>query len=115
MSDRIEIRGLRAETIVGVHAHERTAPRALVIDLELDTDLRVSGASDEIADTVDYDALAEKVRAAVATASHKLIETIAHDVAKVCLGTPNVRQVTVTIHKPGAVTGCDDVAVRITR
>jgi FolB domain-containing protein len=115
MPDRIEIRGLRVQTIVGVRDDERLAMRTLLIDLEIDTDLRVPGASDDIKDSVDYDRLAQRVREVVSGSAHRLVEKVAEDVAKACRDTPNVRQVTVTVHKPGAVADCDDVAVTITR
>ncbi len=115
MSDHIRLRGLRVQAVVGHLAEERLAPRTLLIDLDVFADLRPPGASDSIVDAVDYDALAKKVRAAVEAASRHLIEAVAEDVAAACLSTMGVRTVIVTVHKPGAIPDCDDIAVQITR
>lgn len=114
-SDRIVLRGIGAKGVVGVHAWERTAPRDLRIDVELAADLRVAGASDDLRDTLDYDALVQAVRARVAAAPRSLIEAVAEDVASVCRSDPRVTGVVVTVHKPGAVPGVDDVAVTVSR
>lgn len=115
MSDRIEIHGLEVSATVGVREDERLAPRRLTVDVSLDVDVRDPGASDRIEDTVDYDALARRIRDDLAGTSHRLIERVAEDVARICRESPLVRSATVTVHKPGAVPGCGDVSVRITR
>ncbi|MCG3133653.1 MAG: Dihydroneopterin aldolase [Planctomycetes bacterium] len=115
MSDRIEIHGLEVTCVVGVRDDERAAPRRLLVDVSLDVDLRDPGASDRLGDTVDYDALSRRIRDEVCASQHLLIERVAEDVARICRDSPLVRAVTVAVHKPGAVPGCGDVSVKITR
>lgn len=114
-ADRIMLRGIAARVLVGVYAFEREATRPLTFDLELACDLSAAGASDDVADTLDYDAAAAVVHAVCAELAPQLIETLAETVAARLLAMPRVAAATVTVHKPGAVTGVEDVAVRITR
>ena len=62
-SDEIRLSGLRLETVLGVREDERTAPRAVVADVRLFLDLGPAARSDDLADTVDYAALADRLRA----------------------------------------------------
>jgi dihydroneopterin aldolase len=116
-ADRIELRGLRVRGHHGVFDHERRDGQDFVLDLVLWTDLAGAGASDDLADTVDYGALAEAAAAVVEGPPRSLIEAVAADVASVVLDDPRVAGVEVVIHKPQAPIArpFDDVAVRITR
>ena len=114
-TDRIVLHGIVADTIVGVHEHERNTPRPVSVDLELACDLTSAARSDDLKDTVDYAGIAGRVRDRCAATSHKLIEALAGDIADLCLADPRVRAVTVTLRKPGAVPGVQDVAVVLER
>ena len=46
--DTVFIQSLHIETIIGVHAFEQNAPRPLLIDLEMGTDIREAASSDRI-------------------------------------------------------------------
>ncbi|MCD2194033.1 dihydroneopterin aldolase [Actinomycetospora endophytica] len=116
-ADRIELRGLRVRGHHGVFDHERRDGQDFVLDLVLWTDLTAAGASDDLADTVDYGALAEAAAAVVEGPPRSLIEAVAADVAAAVLSDPRVAGVEVELHKPQAPIArpFDDVAVRITR
>lgn len=115
MSDRVEISGLRVECVIGVDDSERLAPQPVEIDITLDVDLAAAGASDDIADAVDYRSLTEAVVSAVQVSSYQLIEALATRVAEVCLADDNVEAVDVTLKKPGALPMADYAAVAIRR
>ena len=76
-ADRIELRGLTVRGHHGVFDHERRDGQDFVLDLVLDVDLAKAGASDDLADTVDYGALAEGAAAVVAGPPRRLIEAVA--------------------------------------
>jgi hypothetical protein len=61
MSDRIELRGLRALGLCGILPEEGSRAQPLEVDLEIDADLSVPGASDELGDTIDYSAVCAMV------------------------------------------------------
>lgn len=113
--DRIRLTGIAARALVGVYDFERKASRPLRFDLEIGCDLSAAGASDAVADTLDYDAAASIVHAVCAELTPQLIETLAETVASRLLAMPRVATVTVTVHKPGAVLGVEDIAVSVTR
>ena len=115
MPDRIELRGIAAEALVGVFEHERHAKRPVFVDLGLTCDLGAAAASDRLEDTVDYFALTQRVRERCGASSYRLIEALAGDIAATCLANPRVLAVTVTVHKPGAVDGVGGIAVVLYR
>lgn len=94
------VRGLRVEAGIGVHDHELGLLQTLVIDVGLDL-----GAHpvERLADTVNYERVAEAARAIVAEGHVGLVETFAERLALDCLKDPRVRRVTVRIEKPGAL------------
>lgn len=113
MSDRIELTGLR---VMGRHGDldgEREVDQPFVVDVVLYLDLAPAGASDDLADTVDYGVVAETVRAVVAGESHRLIEKVAQRVAESVLSHPRVERVEVTVHKPEAPIGVPFRDVRV--
>lgn len=117
MTDRIELRGLEVLARHGVLDHEKVEPQAFRVDLVVFMDLGAAGASDDLADTVDYGRLAQEAHDLVANESHQLIETVADRLALQVLGDTRVERVVVTVHKPDAPIpfGFDDVAVIIDR
>ena len=115
MSDRIVLRDIEAEALVGVFEWERLTKRPLRIDLELGCELGAAAASDCLEDTVDYAALTARVRERCAASSYRLIEALAGDIASVCLDDARVKSVGVTVRKPGAVAGVGEVSVVLQR
>ncbi len=117
MTDRIAVRGLRAVGHHGVYAEEREKGQPFVVDIMLEVDTQQAASSDDVADTVHYGELAQRVVAVVAGEPVNLIETLAHRIADVCLADDRVEEVEVTVHKPEAPVGVPfgDVAVSIVR
>lgn len=117
-SDRIELRGLRVVGRVGVLPFERDADQPLELDLDLAVDLAAAGASDDLADTVDYGAVCDAAVAA-ATAGHvALLERLAARVAEAALAVdPRITAVTVAVRKlrPPVPHDLATSGVRITR
>lgn len=113
--DRIHIRDLRVRCIIGIYPEERRAKQEIEINLLLFADLRPAGASDNIADTVDYKSVKKAVVAHVEVSECLLVERLAQEIADICLAVPGVQKVQVTVDKPGALRFARSVAVEITR
>jgi dihydroneopterin aldolase len=115
--DQIALTGLTVFGRHGVYAHERENGQEFTIDLRLQLALADAAASDDVADTVHYGELAEKVAAVVAGEPVNLIETLASRIADVALADPRVHFVSVTVHKPHApiALSFSDVAVTVNR
>ena len=113
--DTVFLRGLAVEAVIGVHAWEQQLPRKLLIDLELAADAARAARSDRVADALDYAAVAAAVRAHAQASRHALLETLADGLATLLrekFGAPWLR---LTIRKPGAVAGVEDIGVTIER
>ena len=117
MSDRILISGLREMGVHGVLAEEQVRAQPFQVDLELIVDLAPAGASDALADTVDYGGLCDAVRRIVAEEHHQLLERLAARIADVCRADPRVQGVVVEVRKlqPPVAGQLDHVGVRIER
>jgi dihydroneopterin aldolase len=114
MADRIELRGLKVRGNHGVFDHERTDGQDFIVDVILWVDSRIAAATDDLADTVDYGALAQTAHDIIAGTPRNLIETVAAEIADtVMLETEQVAACEVTLHKPSAPIPLtfDDVAV----
>jgi dihydroneopterin aldolase len=124
-TDQIELAGLRVMASVGVLPEERSRRQPLELALVLTADLAPAGASDALADTVDYGAVADAVVAACAQRHYDLLERLAQVVADAALSEgrsdgeagARVAEVTVTVRKlrPPVAHDLALAGVRITR
>ena len=117
MSDRIALRGLRVRGRHGVLPEERRDGQVFVVDAVLTVDTRPAAVSDDLALTVDYAALAQRLADVVAGEPVDLLETLAARLASVCLADVLVAEVELTVHKPEAPVGLPfgDVSVTVVR
>ena len=116
--DRIELRGLRVLGVHGALPEEQDRAQPFEIDLDVEADLSVAGASDHLSDTVDYGAVAAVVAAVVGGQRFRLLERLAQRVAdEVTTADPRIRAVTVTVRKlrPPVPVDLTSAGVRITR
>ena len=114
MTDRIALTGLRVRGFHGVLPEEREQGQLFVVDVVLELDLRPAAASDDVADTVDYGELANRLGAVGAGEPVDLIETLAERLAAVCLADRRVHRAEVTVHKPDAPIALSFEDVRVT-
>ena len=96
----VAIRGLEAFGHHGVLAAETALGQRFVVDVELALNHSVATGTDELADTVDYAALADAIVAIVTGPPFALLERLAGVIADRVLREPAVREVVVTVHKP---------------
>lgn len=115
MSDWIRLDGLVVTAPVGVHDWEKRGPRPLVLDIELALDLRRAGASDALADTIDYQAVADTADQVARAHHHELIEAYADRLAQALFAGFPCTALRLTVHKPGAVARTRTLAVHIER
>jgi len=100
--DTITLTGLTVFGRHGVFAHERENGQDFIVDLRLHLSVRQAAASDDVADTVHYGELAERVAAVVAGEPVNLLETLATRIADMVLEDERIHRVEVTVHKPHA-------------
>lgn len=113
--DTITINGLRLDSIIGIHPWERAVPRKLLLDLELGTDIRPAAASDDVSDTLDYQAVAERLQTFAADSRYQLLEALAEAMAELLQREFGVPWLRLKLDKPGAVRGTSGVGLTIER
>ena len=115
--DRISLTGISAFGHHGVHDFERQQGQQFVVDVSCTLDLSSAASTDDLAQTIDYGALAQAITADVERDPLNLIEALADRIALTCLRYDAVQCVEVTVHKPQAPMPVDvaDVTVTLTR
>lgn len=106
---------MRVRCIIGVNDWERTQPQDIVIYISLHTDTRRAAETDDLADCVDYDQVAQGVRTLAEKSSRHTVEALAEDIARFCLRQGGLQKVTVKIQKPGAIREAGSAGVEIER
>src|SRR5204863_7306579 len=95
--DRIHIEQLEVHGRVGVPDSERAEPQRLSFNMTLWP--RIAELHDNIANTVNYSAVAERVKEFVSQRDYKLIETLAEETATHLLAHFNLRKVEIEVRK----------------
>lgn len=114
-ADRIDIVDLHLRALVGINDEEREKLQDVVLSLTLWCDLRAPGASDAIADTVNYRTITKEVIELVDRQSFDLLERVVTVVAEAALKHDGVQRVQVSGEKPGALRFAKTVRVTIDR
>ena len=113
--DKIFLTDLNIDTIIGIFDWERETLQTLSFDLEMDWDIRAAAASDDIADTLDYGAIAQTIVSFVEASSYQLIETLAEDLCTLLLAHYAIPKVKLTLTKPVALHGQNKAKIVIER
>jgi dihydroneopterin aldolase len=118
LGDRIELRDLRVLGVHGVLAEERQRAQPFSVDLDVWLDTGPAGATDDLAATVDYAAVAALAHDVVADGTFALLEAVADAVARSVLDhDERVSAVAVTVRKlrPPVPLDLGSVGVRVVR
>lgn len=107
---------------IGVHPHERTQSQRIQINIDLAVaedqtpwPTEPMTVAEELARVVDYEAIANRVRAIVAERHVRLVETLAERLADTCLIDPRVRVVRVRVEKLDVFPDAASAGVEIER
>lgn len=102
--DRIILKNIRFYGYHGVYEIEKKVGQDFQADIELKTDLKKPGETDDLEDTVDYSKVYDIIMDINKNNKFNLIEKLADTIASEILFRFNaVTGVTVRIRKPGAV------------
>lgn len=116
-ADEITLTGVRAFGRHGVYDDERRDGQVFVVDVTLYVSTAEAARTDDVADTVHYGEVAERITEIVGGEPLNLIEGLAARIADDLLSRERVQMVAVTVHKPEApiTVPFDDVSVTIRR
>ncbi|MDP6429311.1 MAG: dihydroneopterin aldolase [Rhodospirillales bacterium] len=93
------IRDLVLTCLIGVHKHERKQPQRIRINLDLAVSEGARLRSDRLRDVVCYEDVADGIRALVGSGHVNLVETLAENIADLCLSDERVRVARVRVEK----------------
>jgi 7,8-dihydroneopterin aldolase/epimerase/oxygenase len=100
MTDVVSIRDLRVSAVIGVYDWERETEQDLTFNVELPADAARAASRDDIAETLDYSAVAQTVKTVVTEGKFQLIETAAERVAQRLIADYVLDWVRVQVVKP---------------
>ena len=115
MRDTIILEGLEARGVIGVEDWERKQPQTIRIDVEMACDADRPAASDDIAETINYRAVAKAILAHIDENAYHLVETLAVRLANMIREEHGVPWVRVRVTKPGAIRFSQNVGIVVER
>ena len=114
VTDYVSIRDLSVPAVIGVHDWERAIEQTLVFSVDIVADVRRAAATDDLADALDYSAVAAAIVAVVREGKFHLIETAPERVAERLLTDFPVASLRLHISKP-ITAGAYTAAITIER
>ena len=102
MTGYVSVKDLSVPAVIGVHDWERETEQTLIISVDMAADVRKAAASDDLADALDYSAVAETITAVLREGQFRLIETAAERVAECLLADYNLTWLRLEVRKPMA-------------
>ena len=103
--DTIAVRGIRAWGHHGANPGEDEIAQPIDIDVVLDVDLRAAGASDELAETIDYAALHSTIVELVATQRCRLLEHLGDTILAAVMTDARISRGCIVLAKPALLAG----------
>lgn len=113
--DSILVRDLRVEVLIGIHKRERQVAQTVSIDLDIGIPGTAVFRSDKVADTVDYEQVALRIKALAASGHFRLVETFADRIAQLITEEFKAPWVRVSAAKIGILPNAKFVGVSIER
>ncbi|HEX7053555.1 MAG TPA: dihydroneopterin aldolase [Burkholderiales bacterium] len=113
--DAIVIRDLRVEALIGIHRRERHVTQTLTIDLDIGLPGDAVFATDRVADTIDYEQVALRIRALAASGHFRLVETLAERIARLLIDELGAPWAKVSAAKIGILANARYVGVTVER
>ena len=113
--DKVFIKDLEVEAVIGVYDWEREVRQLISINLEMNFNTKKAGRSDRIDDALNYKNISKCIIELTESSKSKLLESLAQKIAKTVLSEFPVSSVIVTVEKPGALRGSKSVGVTIKR
>ena len=110
----ITLRDLEVFYHIGVPDEERVHPQRLLISVEMETDITLAAAGDDLNHTINYYAVSQRLLNLGQGRSWKLLETLAVQIAELVLREFGARRVHIEIKK-FIIPEARHVSVRISR
>lgn len=113
--DLIFIEGFTGQTVIGIHDSELHRPQTIRIDLTAGLPRPRACDTDQIADTIDYGVVRERLQRLLKEHRLTLLESFAETVAEILIGEFGAHWVRVVVVKPRKFDDVESVGVAIER
>ncbi|WP_031434515.1 dihydroneopterin aldolase [Methylomarinum vadi] len=113
--DIIFLGGLEIDTVIGIYDWEREIKQTIVLDIEMAYDISKAAETDDIAHTLDYKAVTERVVEFVEQSEFFLVEKLIEEIAAMLRQEFNIPWIRIVLNKKGAITRAKDVGIIIER
>jgi len=113
--DKIFLRQLEVDAVIGIWEWERRVKQKVSIDLEMGADVRAAAATDSVESALNYKDVAKRLLAFVGASEYQLVESLAEAVARIVITEFKAPWVKVSVAKPEAIRGGREVGVVIER
>ena len=113
--DTLFLRDFRLQMIIGIYEWERKIPQTVQLDLEIGLPHSRACLTDDVADSINYADVAQRIRDTIAQRDFNLVEALAEHVAQVVLtefGSPWIK---VCVTKLAVVRGIKKLGICIER
>ena len=109
------IRDLIVACSIGIHSHEKAADQRVRLNLDLAVDESGKPVDDNINNVICYEKLAEGVNEIIGRGHINLVETLAEEIASMCLGNRRVLSGRVRVEKLDILKDAQSVGIEIER
>ena len=113
--DAIIVRDLRVDASIGIHKRERHVAQTVSIDLDIGIPGATVFKSDKVADTIDYEQVALKIKALAANGHFRLVETLAERIARLLIEEFGAPWAKISVAKIGILGNAKFVGVTVER
>lgn len=113
--DKVLIRQLSIETVIGIYEWEKQIHQTLLVDLDMAWDNSAAAAADNYQHALCYETVSKRLTQLITEKPIELIETVAEMIAQCVQAEFNVPWVKVVVMKPGAIPHAASVGVEIER
>ena len=104
MKGTILLKEMESQLKIGVEQKERIDPQAIFFDIEIGMDITDAAMSQNIEETVNYNAVQRVIEQFLENKDYILLEKVASDVAVLLLKEfPRIEEITLTCWKPQAL------------
>jgi dihydroneopterin aldolase/D-erythro-7,8-dihydroneopterin triphosphate epimerase len=116
MADRILIKDLEVEGILGINPDERLNPQPIRVNAVLHVDTTAAAKSDDIDDAVNYRTITKAMIAHIEQGDPMLVERLVAELADICFeADERIEEVEMTVEKPTALRHARSVGISIAR
>ena len=112
---RMFVKDLVLQCSIGAYAHERLHPQPVRINVDMQVRETSALLNDDLANVLSYDRITAAIKAHIAKGHINLVETLAEDIAAICLEHASVVHARIGVEKLAVEPNAASVGIEIER